>query len=97
MTGTKLSPHRGSSLDDLLKAEGVYEEFQAAAIKGVIAWQLQQAMERGGITRSEMAARMKTSRAQLNRLLDEKTGNVTVETLARAASALGLQIKLELV
>jgi antitoxin HicB len=93
----KPNPHRGSSLDDLLKQEGVYEEFQAAAIKGVIAWQLQQAMERQGISRTEMALRMNTSRAQLNRLLDAKTGNVTVATLARAAAVLGREIKVELV
>jgi antitoxin HicB len=93
----KPNPHRGSSLDDLMKQEGVYEEFQAAAIKGVIAWQLQQAMERQGISRTEMALRMNTSRAQLNRLLDAKTGNVTVATLARAAAVLGREIKVELV
>ena len=93
----KKNPHRGSSLDDFLKDEGVLEEFQAAAIKKVIAWQLQQEMESKRLSKTAMAARMRTSRAQLNRLLDPKDGNVTIETLQRAASILGREIRVELV
>ena len=80
---TKKNPHRGSSLDDFLKDEGVLEEFQAAAIKKVIAWQIQQETEKRQLSKTAMAARMKTSRAQHNRLLDLKDGNVTIETLQR--------------
>jgi antitoxin HicB len=93
----KKNPHRGSSLDAFLKEEGVLEEFQAAAIKKVIAWQLQQEMERKHLSKTAMAAQMKTSRAQLNRLLDPKDGNVTIETLQRAATILGREIRVELV
>lgn len=91
------NPRRGSSLDEFLKAEGVLEEFQAVAIKEVIAWQLQREMETKKLSKSAMAALMKTSRAQLNRLLDPKDGNVTIETLQRAAAVLGREIRLQLV
>jgi antitoxin HicB len=87
----------GSRLDDFLKDEGVLEEFQATAIKEVIAWQIQQAMAEKKLSKNRMAQLMKTSRAQLDRLLDEKAGNVTIETLQRAASVLGRSIRLELV
>lgn len=90
-------PHRGSSLDDFLKEEGVLEEFQAIAIKEVIAWQLQQAMAEKKLSKNKMAQLMKTSRKQLDRLLDAKAGNVTIETLQRAANVLGRSIRLELV
>lgn len=93
----KKNPHRGSSVDDLLKEQGVFEEFQAAAIKNVIAFQLTRAIEAEHITKTEMASRMKTSRAQLNRLLDPRNGNVTLETLQKAAAILGREIKVELV
>ncbi len=88
--------NRGSSLDDLLKNEGVFEQFQAAAIKEVIAWQLTEEMKQQNLSKAAMAARMKTSRAQLNRLLNPKDGNVTIESLQRAATAVGrtLQIRL---
>lgn len=93
----KNNSHRGSSVDDLLKEQGVFEEFQAAAIKNVIAFQLIRAIEAEHITKTEMASRMKTSRAQLNRLLDPSDGNVTLETLQKAAAILGREIKVELV
>jgi DNA-binding Xre family transcriptional regulator len=93
----KKNPHRGSALDKLLKDDGVLEEFQAAAIKEVIAWQLQQEMKTKNLSKTAMAARMKTSRAQLNRLLDPKDGNVTIQTLQRAAAILGREIRVELV
>ncbi len=88
--------NRGSSLDDLLKNEGVFEQFQATAIKEVIAWQLTEEMKQQNLSKAAMAARMKTSRAQLNRLLNPKDGNVTIESLQRAATAVGrtLQIRL---
>ena len=88
--------NRGSSLDDLLKNEGVFEQFQTAAIKEVIAWQLVKEMKDQNLSKAAMAARMNTSRAQLNRLLNPKDGNVTIESLQRAATAVGrtLQIRL---
>ncbi|HEX9758791.1 MAG TPA: helix-turn-helix transcriptional regulator [Nitrospiria bacterium] len=87
----------GSSFDDFLKEEGIYEGAQASAIKRVIAWQLQKAMEDENITKSEMARRMKTSRSQLEGLLDP--GNVTVQldTVMKAAAALGKDMHIELV
>ena len=93
----KRPPHHGSRLDDFLKAEGVLEEFQAAAIKEVIAWQLQREMTAKKLSKNRMAALMRTSRAQLDRLLDPAAGNVTLETLQRAANVLGRSIRLELV
>lgn len=90
-------PRHGSRLDDLLKEEGVLDQFQAAAIKEVIAWQIQQAMTEQKLSKNKMAQLMHTSRAQLDRLLDADAGNVTLETLQRAASVLGRSIRLELV
>ncbi|PHS42069.1 MAG: Fis family transcriptional regulator [Robiginitomaculum sp.] len=86
----------GSSFDDFLKEEGLYEEVQAIAIKRVIAWQITQEMEKQAITKKEMAARMKTSRSQLDRLLDPNNDNVKLATLGRAARAVGRSLRLEL-
>ena len=91
------NPLHGSKLDDFLGAEGVLEEFQAVAIKEVIAWQLQQAMTAQNLSMNAMAALMHTSRAQLIRVLDPTSGNVTLETLQRAATVLGRTIRVELV
>ena len=101
MTGKSISrphhPRLGSSLDEFLAEEGVLEEFEAVAIKEVIAWQIQQAMTEKRLSKNKMAQLMKTSRAQLDRLLDQNAGNVTIETLQRAANVLGRKIRLELV
>lgn len=93
---SKKNKHLGSSLDDFLKEEGVYDKFQASGIKKVIAWQIAQEMKAKKLNKVKMAARMKTSRAQLNRLLDPENGNVSLETLQRAATVLGREIRLEL-
>jgi DNA-binding Xre family transcriptional regulator len=87
----------GSSFDDFLKQEGIYEEVTARAIKRVIARQLDAFMEDQGVTKSELAKRMKTSRAQLDRLLDPENESVTLGTLTRAAQAIGRQLRMELV
>ena len=87
----------GSSFDDFFKEEGIYEEVTARAIKRVIARQLQGLMEKQGLTKSELAKRMQTSRAQLDRLLDPDNESVTLGTLARAAQAVGRHLRLELV
>ena len=96
-TKEKRHPRHGSTLDAFLKTEGVLEEFQATAIKEVIAWQLQNAMTDQKLSKNKMAELMHTSRAQLDRLLDPQAGNVTLETLQRAANVLGRSIRLELV
>jgi len=88
--------HIGSDFDDFLKEEGIQEEVTAAAIKRVIAWQLAEAMKKRRITKTEMAARMRTSRAVVNRLLDEDDTSVTLATLARASVAVGVPLKIEL-
>jgi len=87
----------GSSLDDFLKEEGIYEEVTARAIKRVIARQLDALMHDQGITKSNLAKRMKTSRAQLDRLLDPDNESVTLATLTRAAQAVGRNLRMELV
>ena len=76
---TKKTKNRlhGSTLDSFLKEEGVLEEFRAAAVKEVIAWQIQQEMKKKKLSKNKMAALMDTSRAQLDRLLDPKQGNVS--------------------
>ena len=96
MTKKTKNPHRGSTLDSFLKEEGVLEEFRAAAVKEVIAWQIQQAMKNKKLSKNKMAALMDTSRAQLDRLLYPKQGNVTLETLHRAAQVLGRELRIEL-
>ena len=89
--------HTGSSFDDFLQEEGLYAECTATAVKRVLARQLAQEMERQNLTKTEMAKQMQTSRAQLDRLLDpEKTG-VSLETITRAATVVGRQLRIELV
>jgi antitoxin HicB len=94
MTG---NPRRGSTLDSLLEEEGILAEFQAKAIKEVIAWQLAEAMREQGVSRSRLASLMRTSRTQIARLLDPNDGNVTIETLQRAAVLVGRRVEVQLV
>lgn len=89
--------HRGSALESFLEQEGVLGEFQARAIKEVIAWQLAEAMRDRKLTKTALAVLMKTSRTQINRVLDPSDGNVTIETLQRAAALVGRRVQLELV
>ena len=91
-----MSKHIGSDFDDFLAAEGMREEVTATATKRVIAWQIAQAMKAKNITRTEMAARMHTSRAVVNRLLDENDTSVTLATLSRASVAVGVPLRFEL-
>jgi antitoxin HicB len=93
----KRNKHIGSSLDDFLKEEGVLEETRAVVLKEALAWQVQQAMEKAKISKVEMARRMNTSRAALDRLLDPGNASVTLETLSRAAHAVGRHLRIELV
>lgn len=90
------NPHRGSSLDSFLQQEGIHAEVQAAAIKQVIALQLQEAMKTAGMSKAEMAKRMHTSRAAVDRLLDPGSTAVTLGTIAKAATALGMNLSLRI-
>ena len=94
---TKRNKHIGTSLDDFLKDEGVLEETRAIALKEAVAWQVQKAMEKENITKVEMARRMHTSRAALDRLLAPGNASVTLQTLTRAARAIGRDLRIELV
>ena len=86
----------GSDFDDFLKEEGMLKEATAVAVKRVIAWQIEQEMAAQRITKTAMAKKMRTSRASLNRLLDENDTSLTLTTLAGAAATLGRRIKFEL-
>ena len=85
----------GSTVDSFLREEGIYEEVASAAIKRVLARQLEAAMKEKNVTRSEMARQMHTSRAALNRLHPENA-SVTLNTLFKAATVVGREIRLEL-
>ena len=86
----------GSNFDEFLKKESLLEHSTAIAVKRVIAWQIEQEMEKQKLTKTSMAKKMHTSRAALNRLLDESDTSLTLITLASAATALGKIIKFEL-
>lgn len=88
--------HFGSSFDDWLKEQGIYEEVTTHAIKRVLAWQIEQAMKAQKISKAEMARRMHTSRTQLDRLLDPNNDKVQLDTVQRAATAVGRTLKFEL-
>jgi transcriptional regulator with XRE-family HTH domain len=89
--------HIGSSLDSFLKEEGTLEEARAIALKESLAWQVQQAMEEENLSKMEMARRMNTSRAALDRFLTPGNASVTLQTLTRAARAVNGDLRIELV
>ena len=88
--------HHGTSLDSFLEEEGLFEERQALAIKEVVVWQLTDAMERQSLSKARLAVMLKTSRSQVDRLLDP-TRDVTLSTLQRAAALVGRKVQIELV
>jgi hypothetical protein len=88
--------HLGSSVDEFLKEEGIFEEVQAQAVKEVIAWQLAEAMKEQKISKNKMAMLLKTSRTQVDRLLDPKN-DITLSSLQRAAAMVGRRVSIELV
>ncbi len=88
--------HMGSRFDDFLEDEGMLEEATAVALKRVIALQIAQEMKAQNLTKTTLAKRMHTSRAALNRLLDEEDSSLTLTTLASAAAALGKTVSLHL-
>jgi antitoxin HicB len=92
----KRKRHMGSSIDDFLKDEGIFEESQAQAIKEVVAWQLEEAMKKQKISKNRMAALLKTSRTQVDRLLNPKN-DITLSSLQRAAAMVGRRVMIELV
>jgi len=89
--------HRGSTFDDFLKEEGLYEEVQALAIKKIIALEIAALMKKQRLTKERMAKKMRTSRTQLDRLLDPLNTSVTLTTLTKAAAAVGQRVRIELV
>lgn len=89
--------HLGSRFDDFLREEQLLDQVEAVAVKRVIACQIAQEMKRSKLTKTQMASRMRTSRAALERLLDPMNSSVTLSTLERAALALDKQLKVELV
>lgn len=93
----KRNPHDGSAFDDFLREHGILEEVHAHAIKAVLAWQLVEAMRSQSLSKRKMAQRLKTSRTQIDRLLDPDNDSVTLGTLGRAARLLGKRVRLELV
>jgi predicted XRE-type DNA-binding protein len=93
---TMSKKHMGSSIDDFLKQENVFEEAQAEAIKEVLAWQLAKAMKKKKISKARMAVLLKTSRSQVDRILDPKR-DITLSSLQRAAALVGQRVVIELV
>lgn len=88
--------HHGSSIDDFLKSEGVFEDAQTLAVKEVVVWQLTEAMEQRALSKAQLATLLKTSRSQVDRLLDP-TRDVTLSTLQRAAALVGRKVQIELI
>ena len=91
------SRHIGSTLESFLREENRLEEARVTALKRVLAWQIEQAMQAQRLTKTEMARRMHTSRTQLDRLLDPNNDKVLLQTMQRAAAAVGKQLNFELV
>jgi antitoxin HicB len=86
----------GSSIDDFLKGEGIFDEAQAQAVKEVGAWQLAEAMKKKKISKARLATLLKTSRSRVDRLLDPKN-DVTLSSLQRAAAIHGRRVSVELI
>lgn len=88
--------HIGSSFEDFLKSENIFEEVTTQAVKRVLAWQITEAMKMQKISKLEMARRMRTSRSQVDRFLDPNNDKVLLETVQRAASAVGKRVFISL-
>jgi len=96
MKKSRKNPHRGSTFESLLDEDGTLEEVTMAATKRVLAWRLSDLMKKQHMTKSEMAKRMRTSRAAVDRLLDGENTSVTLQTIGRAAAVLGKQVSIGL-
>jgi antitoxin HicB len=92
----RANPRSGSTLDDVLHEEGLYEDATSVAIKRVLAWQIAQAMKAQGVSKVGLARRMGTSRSALDRLLDPENDSVTLRTLSRVAAVLGAALQVTL-
>lgn len=92
----KGSQHWGSTLEDFLEEEDILEQATATAVTRVVAWQISEEMKRNGMSKADLAKKMNTSRAQVDRILKAK-GNVTIETLQRAAALVRHDVRIELV
>jgi antitoxin HicB len=92
----KLIAHSGSTFDSFLEAEGIGEEVEAVAIKRVLAWQLEEARKKQQKTKRALARQLRTSRSQLDRLLDPRNTSVSLHTIARAARVLGKRLILRI-
>jgi len=97
MSSRKAIDHSGSTFDSFLEEEGLLENAEAVAIKRVLAWQLQKAMEEEQVTKKNMAERLHTSRTQVDRLLNPSYVGVSLETVAKAARAVGKRVRVEIV
>jgi transcriptional regulator GlxA family with amidase domain len=91
------NPHIGSSFDDFLGNQGILEECEHQALKEILADQVRQAMADNQLSKTAMADRMKTSRRQLDRLLDPAVANVTLATMSKAARAVGRELHISLI
>ncbi len=96
MSKSTHNPHLGSDFDDYLKEEGIYEEAHAKAAKRVLAWQLSEALATQKVTKTELASRMSTSRAAVNRLLDPDNPSLNLQTMEKAARVLGKKLTIHL-
>ena len=92
----KRNVHTGSKFDDFLKEEGIFEEVQAKALKRALAEQLEESMQAANLTKQDMARKMATSRSQLDRVLDPSNVSVQLDTLIKAARALGKEIEIKI-
>jgi predicted XRE-type DNA-binding protein len=93
----KKNPHHGSNFDDFLREEGILEAVEASAVKSVLAMELQQLIKKQRLSKTDLAARMATSRAAVDRVLDPDNQSVTLDTLYRAARAVGRELRISLV
>ena len=93
---TKVNPHAGSGFDDFLKEDGIYEQVQARALKRALAEQLDDAMQSVKLSKVSMAQRMATSRSQLDRVLDPSNLSIQLDTLIKAANAVGKTVEIRL-
>jgi hypothetical protein len=92
----KSNPHTGSRFDDFLKEEGIYDEVQARALKRALAEQIGEGMQAASLTKPAMASKMSTSRSQLDRVLDPDNLSIQLDTLIKAARAVGKVVEIKI-
>ena len=92
----KSNPHTGSNFDDFLKQEGIYDEVQARELKRALAEQIAESMKAASLTKSAMASKMSTSRSQLDRVLDPDNLSIQLDTLIKAARAVGEAVEIKI-